>query len=606
MVLGSILTAAAQPAVQWITTLGSDMDDWAKSVVQTDDGGFAVGGTWNYNETMVIGDFYLGKFDADGNELFATYYAPNTINEGQSIIQSSDGGFVIAGHSGDPTATYAHIAKFDASGVLSWGVDHGGPPQFSVTYGNCVIETSDGGFMVAGDAIMYGTFFDDLYMVKTNSTGQEEWDRIFGGQWADLGASVQQTADGGYILAGSSSSYGAGAGDLWLVKTTSTGFMEWNTTFGNVTFEQGFCVDQTADGGYVILGTDNIGMNYQAYLVKTDALGNEEWSHHYGGEEYEGGYHVRQTDDGGYVFCGATETYGTNFYDIWVVKTDASGNIEWEVVEGLDFMNYGYCIEQCEDGGYIVCGSTIESSLSKDILLMRLEPDTTPALSVTLTPYNPPIYIPETGGSFDYNIELSNQNTFAVQLDFWIMVTLPSGNEFGPLILVEDFGMPAMTTIDRDRTQQIPGNAPEGLYTYHGYIGTYPDIIVDESSFEFEKEITGSSVVAISQWTTWGEEFRESDLNGSIAILDEHALLTINPNPFNPTTTIGYQLSVGGEVNLTVYDASGREVARLVDSWREAGTHAVIFDGRNLASGLYIYRLTVEDFSATGKMVLMK
>ena len=225
---------------------------------------------------------------------------------------------------------------------------------------------------------------------------------------------------------------------------------------------------------------------------------------------------------------------------------------------------------------------------------------------VTLVPYNPPIQVPASGGSFDFNIEVANNGANPETFDIWTMATLPNGSEYGPIINLPGFTAPPSWSINRDRIQAVPAGAPAGMYTYDAYVGVYPDDIWDEDHFDFEKLADGDGSLPVTGWMCWGESFEELAGDTEMAAPEKFALHGAYPNPFNPTTAISYQLPADSRVSLSVYDVSGSLVTTLVDGWREAGVHELTFDGSRLASGIYIYRLRADDISASGKMVLVK
>lgn len=227
-------------------------------------------------------------------------------------------------------------------------------------------------------------------------------------------------------------------------------------------------------------------------------------------------------------------------------------------------------------------------------------------VTITMTPYNPPIMIPAAGGSFDFNVAVTNNEGAQATFNAWIMAQLPNGTWYGPVLGPVTLNLPASGSIDRDRQQAVPGSAPAGTYTYEGRVGYYPDEIWNSDSFTFLKTTTGNGT-AIEDWLNSGQSFDDplTIPTSEVAPL-AYSLGTNYPNPFNPTTTLSFTLQEAGRVHLAVYDVSGRLVAAVVDGYRQAGSHDVTFDGSGLASGIYIYRLTAGGFTATGKMVLMK
>jgi hypothetical protein len=228
-----------------------------------------------------------------------------------------------------------------------------------------------------GDITSYGSGSWDFWLIKTNSQGIEEWNQTFGGSSSDYGRSVQQTTDGGYIIAGFTSSFGNGGSDVWLIKTGSDGNEEWNQTLGGNDSELGESVEQTTDGGYIITGTifyENLG-GVDVLLIKTDSDGNEEWSRTFGGNNNDYGYSVQQTTDGGYIISGSAGSFGIYGTDLWLIKADAQGIEEWNRTFDIGPGEAGYSVQQTQDGGYILTGwSSSENNWSNpDLCLIKTD-----------------------------------------------------------------------------------------------------------------------------------------------------------------------------------------------------------------------------------------
>jgi hypothetical protein len=238
---------------------------------------------------------------------------------GNSVVQTSDGGYALAYDGG--------LFKTDAYGTVLWNKTYG------VGVGYSVVQSSDGGYAIAGDTSSYGAGGSDVYLIKTDSLGNILWNKTYGGTGNERGSSVVQSSDGGYAIAGFTNSFGGGGPVVYLVKTDSAGNMQWNKTYGAI---DGNSVVQTSDGGYAIAG---ITMYYDAgsypvlvYLVKTDAYGTMQWSKTYGVtsnplSKASAGYSVVQTSDGGYAIAGYTNSPGSGGSVGYLVKTDANGNV---------------------------------------------------------------------------------------------------------------------------------------------------------------------------------------------------------------------------------------------------------------------------------------
>ncbi len=258
---------------------------------------------------------------------FAKAYGGANWDYAYSVQQTSDGGYIVVGSTASFGAGEENIflIKTDANGNIIWAKTYGGT-EYDRAYS--VQQTSDGGYIVAGYTFSFGAG-SDVFLIKTDANGNVIWAKTYGGTNWDEAFSVQQTSDGGYIVAGYTGSFGAGGGDIFLMKTDANGNLQWAKTFGGTGWDEAFSVQQTSDGGYIVAGrTSSFGAGfYNAFLVKTDANGNIQWAKTYGGTGFDYAYSVQQTSDGGYIVAGRTSSFGAGSVDIFLIKTDANGNI---------------------------------------------------------------------------------------------------------------------------------------------------------------------------------------------------------------------------------------------------------------------------------------
>ena len=239
-----------------------------------------------------------------------------------SIQETIDGGYVFTGSTGSGDYNEAWLIKTDSQGNEDWNQTFGGG---NYDRGNSVQQTNDGGYIITGEISSSGNGSSDVLLIKTDHNGIKEWKRTFGGGDYDRGYSVKQTRDGGFIIVGSTQSNGDSYNDVWLIKADSQGNEEWNRTFGDSFVDFGKSVQQTIDGGYIITGSKGTDYHSNVWLIKTDSQGNEEWNRIFGGVDFDFGNFVQQTNDNGYIITGNTKSYGNGGYDILLIKTDSKG-----------------------------------------------------------------------------------------------------------------------------------------------------------------------------------------------------------------------------------------------------------------------------------------
>lgn len=370
-----LYTASVPP---FIRVYGGPGIEEGYSVYQTSDGGFVfLGSTDSYGAGKM--DFWLVKTNSAGDEEWTRTYGGIQDDIGRSVQQTSDGGYILAGSTiSSGAGSYdVLLVKADTNGDEEWSETFGGP---SLEQGFSVKQTNDGGYVVAAITESYGSGGEDIWLIKTDINGVEEWNNTFGGAGVDQCNAVQQTGDGGYILTGSIYLSDVDIYKIMLLKTNAQGFEEWQKTFGGSDNgnDIGYAVEQSSDGGYVVFGHSDSYSEagaIDALLIKTDANGSEERVRTFGGSGNDMAYAGKHTVDGGFIMVGTTLNPATFAYDIFLIKVDSHGNEIWSKTIGGSSTDVGNSVCQTNDGGYVIVGTTMGSYGAKgqDILMIRTD-----------------------------------------------------------------------------------------------------------------------------------------------------------------------------------------------------------------------------------------
>lgn len=342
------------------------------SVMQTSDEGFIVAGkvreaSWPRAGTWLI------RTDRCGNPIWDRILTDIDCGDHQPLAQTQDGGYIVTGV--DSGSGVMALAKTDAHGNMMW-LRHPGLGSYNA--GRSVIQTSDDGYVIVGDMDTLDADLD-MFVLKVDSDGYPQWHSAIGGnknEWVD---SVVQTSDGGYAVLGSSHSYGVEGICMVLVKLDSAGNQQWHSVFDDsLGAEISRFLVQSSDGGYFLCGSadsHDVG-DWDIRLVKADSQGNKVWDATFGGPEDESAGAVSQASDGGCVVVGSTMSYGAGATDMWLIKTDANGNMLWDKTLGTA-QHEGYSftmVEQTSDGGYILVTSRQDFEAGEaDIWLVKTD-----------------------------------------------------------------------------------------------------------------------------------------------------------------------------------------------------------------------------------------
>jgi len=307
---------------------------------------------------------------------------------GHSLIQTSDGGYAIAGHTKSFGAGDwdVYVVKLDATGNLQWTRTIGGENE---DLGHSLIQTSDGGYAIAGHTKSFGAGDWDVYVVKLDSAGNLQWTRTIGGENEDLSLSLIQTSDGSYAIAGTTKSFGAGEDDVYVVKLDANGNLQWTKTIGGPKRDWSSSLIQTSDGGYAIAGyTQSFSVGgYDVYVVKLDANGNLQWTKTIGAKKEDLGLSLIQTSDGGYAIAGKTNSFGAGGLDVYVVKLDANGNLQWtKTIGAKNKYSSKPSLIQTSDDGYAIAGDTKSFGAGEtDICIVKLDKNGNACCAVSQT-----------------------------------------------------------------------------------------------------------------------------------------------------------------------------------------------------------------------------
>jgi hypothetical protein len=470
--------------------------------------------------------FYIQLLPAQAPDtLWTNTFGGDYRDEGIGVLQTSDGGYIVAGNT-QPSFGYGNgdiwMIRTDQYGDTLWTKTLGGSGD-DVCSGICL--TTGGGFIIVGTTSSFGAGNTDVWLIKTDSSGDTLWTKTFGTTKYEAGRCIQRTSDGGFIFLGDFSwswPNGTSQQGIWLLKTDSNGDTLWTSIIYRDFHTESSSIQETSDGGYIVVGYSLAISEFDLWVIKTDSNGDTLWT-----KTYDKGkaYSVLQTADDGYVIVGAKIPYSYVGY-IWLLKTDCNGDTLWTKTYGDPFINIGYSVKKTTDGGYVIAGGTSDSYMPFSYFKI-IRTDSIGSALWTKTYSN---------GTYGYDIQLTT----------------------------------------------------DGGYIAVGYV--YIDLWATNSDILLIKT-EPDPVLFIDQKPVF---------------ISGYKLHQNYPNPFNPTTTIEFDLPKTSQVSLKIFNILGEEVATLVSDKLSSGSYAYEWDASNIASGVYLYRLQADDYVETRRMVLMR
>ena len=353
--------------VQWARTYGGWSDDWGGQVLEKKNSEgyilYYATATFDYGGTQ-CGDIWILDLSPSGDINWQRTYGGNEEELLYGGMQETrDGGYIVAGFTRSFSVPIGEhdfwILKLTSNGDIEWQYVFGGE---NMDFPYSIQETEDGGYIVAGTTYSFGAGGGDYWILKLTPSGQVEWQRTYGGALDERAKSILPADDGGYLVSGYADSFGAGESDFWILKLNSSGDIEWQRAYGGSKSEYPSReFDKTSDGGYIIGGwtSGSFGAGgTDVWILKLTSVGDIEWQRTYGGINDDWSGRIQETWDGGYIVAAYTYTFGAGLEDGWVLKLSSNGDIEWQRTFGGDNLDYVCNIQETRDGGYIAGGAT--------------------------------------------------------------------------------------------------------------------------------------------------------------------------------------------------------------------------------------------------------
>jgi hypothetical protein len=376
------ISFSQSPDTIWTKTFGGEENDFGRQAIATTENGFLVAG---YTRSFGSGsnDIWLILTNANGDTISTSLIGGIGDERVYSIQKTTDEGYILSGR----TDTYGNggddiwLIKLDQFADTVWTKTYGGDQD---EWGQCVQQTQDDGYIIAGFTNSFGSGESDVFLVKTNSNGDTAWTKTIGWLGLDWANFVSQTADEGYIITGYTESKGAGSEDLLIIKTDDNGDTVWTKTYGGIGTDIGNCIRITSDQDYLITGLTGSSSEYldsDIWLIKTDSNGEISWEKRFGGSQNEEGWLLHEINDNGILISGYTSSYGKGGRDGWLIRTDLNGDTIWTKTFGGSSDEFTGGVNLISDGGFILTGYTFSSGAGgSDIYLIRLEAESSSSI----------------------------------------------------------------------------------------------------------------------------------------------------------------------------------------------------------------------------------
>lgn len=452
-------------------------------------------------------------------------------------------------------------------------------------YGMSAKQTADKGYILGGSTSSFGNGNSDMYAVKTDSMGIPKLHNTFGGINIDRGSCIRQTSDNGYIIAGYTNSFGAGGYDVYLVKTDSALQTQWTKTYGGNDWDFGNCVEQTTDGGYIICGgTYSFGEGDEDYyLIKTNSTGDTLWTRTFGGAKEDFAKSVVQTTDGGYILTGTTKSLGDSLGDFYTIKTNSLGDTTWTNKYGGSLLDYGNDVLESRYGGYIVGGETQSFGLTdSDGLLLQLSPSGIAGAT---------LFTGVTG--FD-NIESITEDTLGriAMTGRNVGSGDPDGNGDVSLFIITKtwsyFGGTTFGANGYDIGYSVESTTGNG-FIICGHTNSFNNLLDD--IYLIKTDSTGISTTSENTFVTNIESFSSS----------EDPEFKIFPNPASTNVTF-YTGKIVEPALVRVIDLIGNTIKSEKINQNQKETFSINIS--DLADGIYILNITTSTSSYSQKLVI--